>query len=112
MAITTVVPLNVNYCLTNTLQMYENYFFKSPPYKWKWELLNIMRSLIFLLCTTVFSLNTITTFSQEKIVVNRNKLVTVDEVFDIIKEQTNFKFIYLSDAFIKSPKVQLYKGRC
>lgn len=69
-----------------------------------------MRSFIFLLCTTVFSLNTITTFSQEKIVVNRNKLVTVDEVFDIIKEQTNFKFIYLSDAFIKSPKVQLYKG--
>lgn len=73
--------------------------------------LNLMRTFIFLLCTTVFGFTTRTTFSQEKVIVKTDQVLTVDEVFDLIKAQTQYRFIYPQDLFADAPKVDLKKGR-
>jgi TonB-linked SusC/RagA family outer membrane protein len=73
-------------------------------------LLMIMKTFIFLLCTTAFSFTTENMFSQEKVMINHDQLVTIDEVFKIIKQQTDYKFIYPKAMFKDTPKVQLKKG--
>ncbi|HEX9826209.1 MAG TPA: SusC/RagA family TonB-linked outer membrane protein, partial [Flavobacteriaceae bacterium] len=50
------------------------------------------------------------TFSQEKVVVDADKTVTVDEVFKMIKEQTKYRFLYQEDMFKNLPEVHLKKG--
>nr|WP_315151111.1 SusC/RagA family TonB-linked outer membrane protein [uncultured Flavobacterium sp.] len=70
-----------------------------------------MRTFIFLCCTTIFGFTPGNLFSQNtKIVIAADKTVTVDEVFDIIKRQTSYTFIYQEDLFKKLPKVHLKKG--
>ncbi|WP_308991290.1 TonB-dependent receptor [Mariniflexile litorale] len=73
-------------------------------------LLAIMKTLIFLLCTTVFSLSAGNSFSQEKVVIESNKSMSVNQVFKIIKHQTNYRFIYPKDLFKDSPEVYVKKG--
>jgi len=74
-------------------------------------IINIMRTFIFLFCTTIFGFSPVKLFSQNaKIVIAADKTVTVDEVFDIIKQQTNYTFIYQEDLFKNLPKVHLKKG--
>ena len=73
--------------------------------------LYLMRTFIFLLCTTMFGLTTRTTFSQEKVTVATDRTLTVDEVFDLIKTQTKYRFIYPQDLFADAPKIDLKKGR-
>ncbi|MCR9228664.1 MAG: SusC/RagA family TonB-linked outer membrane protein [Flavobacteriaceae bacterium] len=73
--------------------------------------LYLMRTFIFLLCTTMFGLTTRTTFSQEKVTVATDRTLTVDEVFDLIKTQTKYRFIYPQDLFANAPKIDLKKGR-
>lgn len=75
------------------------------------RLLNIiMRTFIFLMCTTVFCLNTENSYSQENIIIEKNQLVTVDHVFKIIKKQTELNFVYPKGLFKNAPKIQLQKG--
>lgn len=75
-------------------------------------IINIMRTFIFLFCTTFFGFSPGNLFSQNaKVVISADKTVTVDEVFDIIKQQTNYTFIYQEDLFKKLPKVHLKKGK-
>ena len=73
-------------------------------------LLMIMRTFIFLLCTTVFSFNVETTLAQEKVTIEVDKEATIDEVFEIIIDQTKYRFLYPEDLFKGAPKVQLKKG--
>ncbi len=73
-------------------------------------MLIIMKTFIFLLCTAVFGFNSIKTFSQEKIKIEKDKIVSVDEVFKIITKQIDFSFIYPEELFKDAPKVQLKKG--
>ncbi|MBJ7879222.1 SusC/RagA family TonB-linked outer membrane protein [Gelidibacter salicanalis] len=71
----------------------------------------IMRTFILLFCTSVFSFSTGSVFSQNvKVVIDKDKTVMIDEVFDILRKQTNFAFIYQEDAFKNLPKVHLKKG--
>lgn len=70
----------------------------------------LMRTFIFLLCASVFSLNTENAFSQEKVTIDTDKLVGIDEVFTIIQKQTKYRFLYPQDLFLNAPKVQLKKG--
>lgn len=73
---------------------------------------NLMRIFILLFCTAVFSSAPINLFSQnEKIVVDANKTITVDQVFEMIKSQTNYSFIYQEDMFKNAPNVHLKKGK-
>ncbi len=70
-----------------------------------------MRTFIFLLCTSVFSFNTMTSFAQEEVTINVDKIVSVDEVFYLIQQQTKYRFLYPQDLFKDAPKVALKKGK-
>ncbi len=74
-------------------------------------LMIIMRTFIFLCCTMVFALAPNNVISQNsKIKVKEDKVLTVDEVFDLIMEQTDYKFFYEEGIFKDFPKVHLKKG--
>lgn len=70
----------------------------------------IMRTLMFLMCTTVFCFNTENSFSQEMVTIEKDQLVAADHVFKIIKKQTELNFVYPKNLFKKAPKIQLKKG--
>ena len=77
----------------------------------KWLLINIMRTFILLLCTTVLGFSSNNVLSQNsKVKIDTDKIVSVDEVFKIISDQTDYKFIYQSNLFENFPKVSLKKG--
>ncbi|MFC2110548.1 SusC/RagA family TonB-linked outer membrane protein, partial [Bacteroidota bacterium] len=66
---------------------------------------------LFLCWTTAFSLSPAPLFSQDtEVDIAVDKTVSIDEVFTIIKQQTDFNFVYKSDLFIGHPKVNLKKG--
>ena len=73
-------------------------------------LLQIMKTFIFLLSTTVFSFNAEKSFSQEAVTIEKDELVKIDRVFKIIQKQTDLDFIYPNGLFKNKPKVQLKKG--
>ncbi len=71
----------------------------------------IMRILIFFCCFTAFGLSPSDVLSQgTEITAYESKYVTVDEVFEMISAQTDYKFIYQDGLFEKLPKVKLEKG--
>lgn len=70
-----------------------------------------MRTFFFFLCTTVFGLNTGYVFSQDvKIDIENNRTLTIDEVFELIRQQTDYTFIYHKKLFKNAPKVTVKKG--
>ena len=74
-------------------------------------LMIIMRTFAFLFCTTIFALSPINVVSQNsKIKIKENKSITVDEVFDLIMQQTDFDFFYEEGIFKDFPKVHVKKG--
>jgi len=71
-----------------------------------------MRILVMLFCTTVFSFTPENGFSQNtKILIDADVSLTVDEVFDIIKKQSKYTFVFQADLFQNSSKVNLKKGK-
>ncbi len=78
---------------------------------WKGFIQVIMRTFIILFCTTAFGLTTDHLNSQnEKIIIDSDKMVSIDEVFKIIKQQTDYSFVYHEKQFENLPKVHLKKG--
>jgi len=74
-------------------------------------LTTIMKTFIFLFCTTIFSFSSDNIFSQNtKIIIDVDKTLSVEEVFDLIRNQTDYTFIYQEDLFKNAPKVNLKKG--
>lgn len=69
-----------------------------------------MKTFLFLFCTTVFSFNVEKSFSQEKIIIEKNQSVLIDEVFKTIQLQTDVDFIYPKGFFESNLKVELIKG--
>ncbi|MBJ6369392.1 TonB-dependent receptor [Snuella sp. CAU 1569] len=70
-----------------------------------------MKTFIFLCCTIVFSLTPNHIISQNaKIKVDEDTTLTVDEVFKLIMNQTDYRFIYEKGIFDDFPKVQIKKG--
>lgn len=47
---------------------------------------------------------------EKKIRISQDKTATVDQVFEIINKQTNYRFIYKANLFENLPPVQLKKG--
>lgn len=71
----------------------------------------IMRIFLFLFCTTVFSFSSNEIFSQNaKVFIEKDKLISVDEVFTIIRNQTDYTFIYHEDLFKDFPLIPVKKG--
>lgn len=74
-------------------------------------LLTCMKAFILFFCTVAFSFTSNKVFTQNvKIVVDKDKLVTIDEVFDLVRVQTDYVFIYQEDLFKDVPKIKLKKG--
>ncbi|MFH4966526.1 TonB-dependent receptor [Gaetbulibacter sp. M235] len=74
-------------------------------------LMNIMRTFIFLCCATFFGLTPDNVVSQNsKIKIEEDKTLTVDEVFDLIMDQTDYRFFYEEGIFKDFPKVEVKKG--
>ncbi len=74
-------------------------------------LINLMKIFLLLFCTVSFGFTPKNVFSQNaKIVIDTDKTISVDEVFELIREQTDYTFIYKSNLFDKAPKVFLNKG--
>ena len=71
-----------------------------------------MKTFVFLFCTTVFSFSPINDiFGQNtKITIDEDKTLTIYEVFDLIRAQTDYTFIYQSDLFKTHLKYSLKKG--
>ena len=71
----------------------------------------IMKTILFLCCFTTLGLSPSNVLSQNlKITVDNDKIITVDEIFKMISDQTDLKFIYQDDLFKNSPKIKLKKG--
>ncbi|MGY0427343.1 MAG: hypothetical protein ACWIPI_11055, partial [Polaribacter sp.] len=67
-----------------------------------------MKTFIFFFCTALFSFTSENGLSQNiKIKINSDRLASVDEVFKMIKEQTDYTFIYRANLFKNSPKTSL-----
>ncbi|WP_139956734.1 SusC/RagA family TonB-linked outer membrane protein [Flavicella sediminum] len=72
---------------------------------------DIMRAFIFLFCATFFAFNSHNIVSQNsKVLINKDKSLTVDEVFQIIKKQTDYNFFYEKNLFKDFSKVKVKKG--
>ncbi|MBD0825464.1 SusC/RagA family TonB-linked outer membrane protein [Aestuariibaculum marinum] len=70
-----------------------------------------MRTFIFFCCTLVFGFSPNNVVSQNsKIIIKEDKTLTVDEVFDLIMDQTEYDFFYEEGIFNNYPKVNLKKG--
>ncbi len=72
---------------------------------------NVMKTLIFFFCSAVFSITPNHVLSQNvKVKIDHDKTVSIDEVFKLISNQTDYKFIYQADLFKDLPKVHITKG--
>ena len=72
----------------------------------------MMKTLIFTCCFAVFSLSPRDLLSQNvNITIDTDKIVSVDEVFKLISDQTDYNFIYSDDFFEGISSVHLKKGK-
>ena len=78
----------------------------------RWKLLKIiMRTCILLIFTTMFGFTTNNVISQNiKLKIDSDTTLTVDEIFDLIMDQTDYMFIYREGIFNDLPKVKVKKG--
>jgi len=82
------------------------------PNNQKGFVIDLMRLFVFLFCTTVFSFSSTGLLSQNtKITIEENQVVSVDEVFKMIKSQTRYSFVYQEDMFNDFPMVFFKKGK-
>lgn len=60
--------------------------------------------------TMAFCLSPNDTFAQETIFLGENQELTPDQVFDILKKQTDYNFVYPKKLFLNSSKIKVEKG--
>src|SRR5690606_30102412 len=79
----------------------------------KRELLQtVMKTFIILCFTTVYSFTPFNGFSQKAIItMDRDRTVSVPEMFNIIQQQTAYKFVYSDETIAGAPKIKLSKGK-
>ena len=71
----------------------------------------VMKVFLLLFCTSVFSFSPHELFSQNTTIqINKNHIATVDEVFELIRNQTDYNFIYEKGLFRQAAKIPLKKG--
>jgi TonB-linked SusC/RagA family outer membrane protein len=72
---------------------------------------SIMKTFIFLFCTFSFAIGTSKGFSQDAdILIDKDKTISVKQVFKLISKQTDYKFLYRHDLIKDAPKLFLKKG--
>ncbi|MFS4455675.1 SusC/RagA family TonB-linked outer membrane protein [Maribacter sp. 2304DJ31-5] len=71
-----------------------------------------MKSILLFFCSLAFGTTTKMSFSQNpEVIIESDLVLSVDEVFDLIKSQTDYRFIYQEALFKDFPKVHLKKGK-
>lgn len=71
----------------------------------------IMKTFIFLFCTVVFSFNSENGFSQNaNIIIDSDREASVEEIFEIIKKQTDYRFLYVNNHIKNLPMIRLERG--
>ncbi|MCK0131238.1 TonB-dependent receptor [Flavobacteriaceae bacterium F08102] len=71
----------------------------------------MMRTMLLLCCAVTFGFTPKTGFSQNaKIVISSDRIVSVAQIFELIKAQTDYKFVYRSDLIDDSPTIPLREG--
>ena len=73
-------------------------------------LLTVMRAFLLLFFTTALGFNTDYSYAQTQVSIEASGEITVDEVFQLITEQTKYNFLYPGNFFADLPKVKLTKG--
>lgn len=78
----------------------------------KKNLLNVLIKTSLCICfLTLFGFTTKTVFSQDtEVFIDTDKTIPIEEVFDILKSQTDHTFIYSVNLFRGKPEVTLKKG--
>lgn len=79
--------------------------------KLKTTLFVLMKVYIFLFVSIILGMTPDHVLSQKSIIVEKDRTLSVDEVFDLIMEQTDYNFVYQVDMFKSFPKVALKKGK-
>lgn len=74
-------------------------------------LLLIMRGYLLLFCTLIMGMNANEVLSQKTVIIESDQELAIDEVFDLIMEQTDYHFIYQVDLFKDRPKIMVKKGK-
>lgn len=86
-------------------------FIREISYKKDLLLKAIMRTFIFLCCTISFAFGSKEAFSQNtEIIIDSDVTLNVKQLFKLIKEQTDYKFVYRHDLIKKAPELSLKKG--
>jgi TonB-linked SusC/RagA family outer membrane protein len=86
-------------------------FIKNSVHSYRGLLRTIMKSFVFLFCTLSFALGPKKGFSQDaKITIEKDKEISIGEVFKLINEQTEYTFVYRNNVLKDAPKLQLKKG--
>lgn len=68
----------------------------------------IFKLYAFCLCSTLFAFTSLSQVS--KITFSEDRVMSVDEVFLLLDEQTDYRFIYPADLFAEFPQVNVRKG--
>ena len=72
----------------------------------------VMRVFSLFFLTAIFGFSSGNSFSQNvKIKIDTDKTLSLIQVFDLIHEQTDYKFVYNHDLFAKASKIELKKGK-
>ena len=72
--------------------------------------LTIMRTFIFLFCSVIFAFNPEGGFSQDVIItIDTERTLNGKQIFKLINNQTNYKFIYRSILLKNAPKIKVTK---
>lgn len=70
-----------------------------------------MRTFIFLFCSLAFSFNPENGFSQDAIIqIESSKMLSGKQIFKLINQQTDYKFIYRSNLLKYAPKFKMNQG--
>lgn len=70
-----------------------------------------LHTLVFLFCLNSFGYNMGETLLQKApIVIKEAKYISVEEAFELIKQQTDYTFVYPANAFKDTPKIWIEKG--
>ena len=84
---------------------------KGQPCRKTWLLKTIMKTFIFLCCSLAFALSPNRGHTQDAdITIDKDRTLTVKQVFKLINKQADYKFIYRHDLVKDAPELMLKMG--
>ncbi|MFI2744316.1 SusC/RagA family TonB-linked outer membrane protein [Zhouia sp. PK063] len=70
-----------------------------------------MKTFIYLLCTTTFAFHSGRSFSQNApVTIQKKQTLTIAQMFEIIKAQTDYRFVYRDESIKNIPSIAIEPG--